>query len=62
MDTCTLLVSGVFAGRVHVHGLLDVRVHAAGVMLTVDSAGTPLTVKVTGRGKVVPLVGAMANE
>jgi len=31
-------------------------------MLTVDPAGNPLTVKVSGTGMDVPLEGAMASE
>jgi hypothetical protein len=62
MVNCELLVGGVFAGRVHVHGLFDERAHAAGVTLTVAVAGRPLTVNVTATGKDVPLLGAMASE
>jgi hypothetical protein len=62
MVNCELLVSGVLAGRVHVHGLFDDRTHAAGVRLAVVVVGRPLTVSVTATGKVVPLLGAMASE
>jgi hypothetical protein len=62
MVNCELLVSGVFAGIVHVHGLFDERAHAAGVTLAVAVAGRPLRVNVTATGKDVPLLGAMASE
>ena len=55
----------MFAGRVHDHGLLEAKTHAGGVRVIVvpeGSAGDELTVKVTGDGKVVPLLGAMGNE
>jgi hypothetical protein len=57
-----LLVSGVFAGRIHDHGLLDDKAHAAGVMLAVVVVGRPLTVNVTATGKVAPPSGSIASE
>jgi hypothetical protein len=65
MDSTVLLASVVFAGRVHDHGLLEVRDQAGGVsviVVSVGNAGDDVTVKVIGNGKVVPLLGAMGNE
>jgi hypothetical protein len=62
MDSTVLPVNVVLAGRVHDHGLLEVKDHADGASDATTPVGSPVTVKVTAVGKEVPLLGAMGNE